>query len=74
MPILAVVPAMADPVASASIMPASVAMPAVRQNRSKLAPTFCQASSTISTDTSPARMVDFFVALLPFDASAPPSL
>ena len=36
------------PSASSSIMLASVAMPAVRQKRSKLSPTVCQASSTIA--------------------------
>src|SRR5947209_17967609 len=52
-------------------MPASVAMPAVRQNRSKLAPTCCQASSTIAAGTTPAGVVDSFMALLSFVASAP---
>src|SRR6266478_1217774 len=37
-------------------MPASVAMPAVRQNRSKLAPTSCQASSTIATGSTPSLL------------------
>jgi hypothetical protein len=47
-------------------MPASVAMPAVRQNRSKLAPTCCQASSTIAAGTTPAGCGRLFhgVALL----------
>src|SRR6266446_2894688 len=57
--------------ASPSIMPASVAMPAVRQNRSKLAPTCCQASSTIAAGTTPAGVVDSFMALLSFVDSAP---
>src|SRR5271168_2063837 len=52
-------------------MPASVAMPAVRQNRSKLAPTCCQASSTIAAGTTSAAVVYFFMALLSFVASAP---
>src|ERR1700730_12281887 len=52
-------------------MPASVAMPAVRQNRSKLAPTCCQASSTIAAGTTPAGVVDFSMALLSFADSAP---
>src|SRR5437660_12742637 len=52
-------------------MPASVAMPAVRQNRSKLAPTCCQASSTIAAGTTPAGVVDSFMALLSFVDSAP---
>src|SRR5277367_3446443 len=52
-------------------MPASVAMPAVRQNRSKLAPTCCQASSTIAAGKTPAGVVDLFMALLSFEDSAP---
>jgi hypothetical protein len=52
-------------------MPANVAMPAVRQNRSKLAPTCCQASSTIAAGTTPAAVVDFVMALLSFADSAP---
>src|SRR5271166_3719395 len=52
-------------------MPASVAMPAVRQNRSKLAPTCCQASSTIAAGATPAAVVDFVMALLSFADSAP---
>src|SRR5208282_2929229 len=52
-------------------MPDSVAMPAVRQNRSKLAPTCCQASSTIAAGTIPAARVDFVMALLSFADSAP---
>src|SRR5271166_5404322 len=52
-------------------MPASVAMPAVRQNRSKLAPTCCQASSTIAAGTTPAAVVDFVMALLSVADSAP---
>src|SRR5271155_1414980 len=57
--------------APASIIPASVAMPAVRQNRSKLAPTCCQASSTIAAGKTPAGVVDLFMALLSFEDSAP---
>jgi hypothetical protein len=52
-------------------MPASVAMPAVRQKRSKLAPTCCQASSTIAAGTTAAGVVDFSMALLSFADSAP---
>src|SRR5208282_4740076 len=52
-------------------MPDSVAMPAVRQNRSKLAPTCCQASSTIAAGTIPAAGVDFVMALLSYADSAP---
>src|SRR6516162_9463478 len=52
-------------------MPASVAIPAVRQKRSKLAPTCCQASSTIAAGTIPASVVDFSMALLSFADSAP---
>jgi hypothetical protein len=52
-------------------MPASVAMPAVRQYRSKLAPTCCQASSTIAAGTTRAAVVDFSMALLSFADSAP---
>jgi hypothetical protein len=52
-------------------MAANVARPAVRQNRSKLAPTSCQASSTIAAGTTPADVVGFFMALLSFADSAP---
>src|SRR5271157_4362189 len=52
-------------------MPASVAMPAFRQNRSKLAATCCQASSTIAAGATPAAVVDFVMALLTFADSAP---
>src|SRR5215472_9383324 len=52
-------------------MPASVVIPAVRQKRSKLAPTCCQASLTIAAGTAPAAVVDFFMALLSF-ADSPP--
>jgi hypothetical protein len=47
-------------------MVARVAMPAVRQKRSKLAPTSCQASSTIAAGTIAAGVVDSFMALLSF--------
>src|SRR5260221_12911284 len=46
-------------------------MPAVRQKRSKLAPTSCQASSTIATGTTAAGVVVSFMALLSFVDSAP---
>jgi hypothetical protein len=36
-------------------------MPAVRQNRSKLILTCCQASSTIVAGTTAANVVDFFM-------------
>src|SRR6266851_4360860 len=52
-------------------MSASVAIPAVRQNRSKLAPTSCQASSTIAAGITPAGVLDFTMALLSFVDSAP---
>jgi hypothetical protein len=52
-------------------MPASVAIPAVRQKRSKLAPTCCQASSTIAAGKPPAGVVDFSMALLSFADSVP---
>src|SRR6516165_3864104 len=52
-------------------MPASVAIPAVSQKRSKLAPTCCQASSTIAAGKPPAGVVDFSMALLSFADSAP---
>ena len=43
-----------------------VARPVVRQKRSKLAPTSCQASSMIAAGTTVADVVDFFMALLSF--------
>jgi hypothetical protein len=55
-------------------MVARVAMPAVRQKRSKLAPTSCQASSTIAAGTTAADVVNSCTALLSFVDSAPPSL
>src|SRR5271167_5120518 len=51
-------------------MLARVAMPAVRQKRSKLAPTSCQASSMVATGTT-ADVVGSFMALLSFVDSAP---
>src|SRR5271168_3187059 len=50
---------------------ARVAMPAVRQKRSKLAPTSCQASSMVATGTTAADVVGSFMALLSFVDSAP---
>src|SRR5512132_2981084 len=55
-------------------MLARVAMPAVRQKRSKLAPTSCQASSTIATGTTAADVVDSFMALLLLRGFSTPSL
>src|SRR6266851_10007383 len=52
-------------------MLARAPMPAVRQKRSKLAPTSCQASSTIATGTTVADVLDSFMALLSFVDSAP---
>src|SRR5271163_2622016 len=52
-------------------MLARVAMPAVRQKRSKLAPTSCQASSMVATGTTAADVVGSFMALLSFVDSAP---
>src|SRR5262252_1860211 len=46
-------------------------MPAVRQKRSKLTTTCCQASSTIAAGTTPADVIDFPMALLSF-ADSPP--
>ena len=46
-------------------------MPAVRQKRSKLAPTSCQAFSTIATGMTAAIVVNSFMALLSFVDSAP---
>jgi hypothetical protein len=51
-------------------MPASVAVPAVRQKGSELAPTCCcQASSTIAVEKPPAGVVD--LALFSFAHSVP---
>jgi hypothetical protein len=55
-------------------MPAKVAIPAVRQNRSKLAPTSCQAYSTIAAGTTAADVVNCFMALLSFAGFDTPSL
>jgi hypothetical protein len=52
-------------------MRVKVAMPAVRQNRSKLTLTCCQASSTIAVGTAAGDVVDFFMALLSFADSTP---
>src|ERR1700724_3678776 len=46
-------------------MSASVAMPAVKQKRSKLAPTCCQASSTIVAGKTPTAVLDLSMALSP---------
>jgi hypothetical protein len=46
-------------------------MPAVSQKRSKLAPTSCQAASTIAAGTMLADVVDSFMALFSFVDSAP---
>src|SRR5512144_1610922 len=55
-------------------MLARVAMPAVRQKRSKLAPTSCQASSAMATGTTAADVVEFFMALLLLRGFSTPSL
>src|SRR5271166_2878875 len=55
-------------------MLASVASPAVRQKRSKLAPTSCQASSTFGVATTAVNVVGFFMALLSFRGFDTPSL
>src|SRR4249920_5705 len=55
-------------------MLARVAMPVVRQKRSKLAPTSCQASSTIAAGTTAADVVDSFMALLLLRGFSTPSL
>src|SRR5260370_24150703 len=52
-------------------MLARASMPAVRQKRSKLAPTSCQASSTIAAGTMAADVVNSFMALLSFVDPAP---
>src|SRR6266851_10181317 len=52
-------------------MLARVAMPAVRQKCSKLAPTSCQAASTIAAGTMAADVVASFMALLSFVDPAP---
>src|SRR5271165_1022738 len=55
-------------------MLASAASPAVRQKRSKLAPTSCQASSTLGVATTAVNVVGFFMALLSFRGFDTPSL
>src|SRR5271166_2771647 len=55
-------------------MLASAASPAVRQKRSKLAPTSCQASSTFGVATTAVNVVGFFMALLSFRGFDTPSL
>src|SRR5512132_2859951 len=55
-------------------MLARVAMPAVRQKRSKLAPTSCQASSALATGTTAADVVESFMALLLLRGFSTPSL
>src|SRR5512132_1490877 len=55
-------------------MLARVAMPAVRQKRSKLAPTSCHASSTMATGTTAADVVESFMALLLLGGFSAPSL
>src|SRR5271167_1249443 len=55
-------------------MLASAASPAVRQKRSKLAPTSCQASSTFGVATTAVNVLGFFMALLSFRGFDTPSL
>src|SRR5271165_316228 len=52
----------------------NVASPAVRQKRSKLAPTSCQASSMFAAGTTAVNVVGFFMALLSFRGFDTPSL
>src|SRR5512135_2497569 len=52
----------------------NVARPAVRQKRSKLAPTSCQASSMFAAGTTAVNVVGFFMALLSFRGFGTPSL
>ncbi len=56
------------------IMLDNVASPAVRQKRSKLAPTSCQASSMFAVGTTAVNVVGFFMALLSFRGFDTPSL
>ena len=49
--------------ASSVIMRESVAIPAVRQKRSKLAPTSCQASFTSAVVSGPGVVIILFMAL-----------
>src|SRR4051812_29742978 len=57
--------------ASSVIMRESVAIPAVRQKRSKLAPTSCQASFTSAVASGPGVVIVLFMALPFFVESAP---
>src|SRR5271166_4509637 len=52
----------------------NVASPAVRQKRSKLAPTSCQASSMFAAGTTAVNVAGFFMALLSFRGFDTPSL
>src|SRR4249920_3902244 len=52
----------------------NVASPAVRQKRSKLAPTSCQASSMFAAGTTAVNVVGLFMALLSFRGFDTPSL
>src|SRR5208283_2254729 len=56
------------------VMLDNVASPAVRQKRSKLAPTSCQASSMFAAGTTAVNVVGFFMALLSFRGFDTPSL
>src|SRR4051794_22809879 len=57
--------------ASSVIMRESVAIPAVRQKRSKLAPTSCHASFTSAVVSGPGAVIILFMALPFFVESAP---
>jgi hypothetical protein len=52
----------------------NVASPALRQKRSKLAPTSCQASSRFVVGTTAVNVVGVFMALLSFREFGTPSL
>src|SRR5208337_816117 len=52
----------------------NVARPAVRQKRSKLAATSCQASARFAVGTTAVNVVGFFMALLSFRGFDTPSL
>jgi hypothetical protein len=52
----------------------NVARPALRQKRSKLAPTSCQASETIAAGTMAVDVVNIFMALLSFRGFDTPNL
>ena len=56
------------------VMLDNVASPAVRQKRSKLAPTSCQASSMFAAGTTAVNVVGLFMALLSFREFDTPSL